>query len=250
MVPTRVLSPVFLFESLCRSNTANNYLRVYKNKGTLTSFFSPGKTKQSKQAATVNGRPYVVGHMPRRLNSRKAEFEGLLRDNNSSTKVISLGRDGPVRRDITHPGSGPPGSSQSPSSGHTRPDISSPLFVAPREESTRRSSTPGIQTGIQGTGSGNERRFRLPPGLPPSPHARISGLTPSQVEVVEFETRLASYSDDELNSINANSRKETKEERRRSKDDAWVDILVASHSRRAGNQGAELRRPGSSTTQR
>jgi hypothetical protein len=36
----------------------------------------------------------------------------------------------------------------------------------------------------------------------------------------------------------------TKEERHRSKDDAWVDILVASHSRRAGNQDAELRRPG------
>jgi len=36
----------------------------------------------------------------------------------------------------------------------------------------------------------------------------------------------------------------TKEERRRSKDDAWVDILFASHSRRAGNQDAELRRPG------
>jgi len=35
-----------------------------------------------------------------------------------------------------------------------------------------------------------------------------------------------------------------KEERRRSKDDAWVDILVASHSRRAGTQDAELRRPG------
>jgi hypothetical protein len=36
----------------------------------------------------------------------------------------------------------------------------------------------------------------------------------------------------------------TKEERRRSKDDAWVDILVASHSRHPGNQDAELRRPG------
>ena len=69
-------------------------------------------------------------------------------------------------------------------------------------------------------------------------------MAPSQAEDVEFETRLARYSDDELKSINANSRKGTKEERRRSKDDAWVDILVASHSRRAGNQGAELRRPG------
>jgi len=73
---------------------------------------------------------------------------------------------------------------------------------------------------------------------------RTSGLTPSQAEDIDFETRLASYSDDELNSINTNSRKLSKEERRRSKDDAWVDILVASHARRAGNQDAELRRPG------
>ena len=56
--------------------------------------------------------------------------------------------------------------------------------------------------------------------------------------------RLAGYSDDELNSINVNSWKGTEEECRRSKDDAWVDILVASHSRRAGNQDAEHRRPG------
>jgi len=55
---------------------------------------------------------------------------------------------------------------------------------------------------------------------------------------------LASYSDDELNNSNTNARMLSKDERRRSKDDAWVDILVASHSRRAGNQDAELRRPG------
>jgi len=132
--------------------------------------------------------------------------------------------------------------------GHTRPDLSSPLFVAPREETIFRPSTPVIQTGTQastqGTGSGKKRRFRLPTGLPRSPHPRTSGLTRSQAEDVEFEMRLASYSDDKLNSINANSWKRSKEERRRSKDDAWVDILVASHSRRAGNQDAELRRPG------
>ncbi len=67
-----------------------------QNKRTLASFFSLGKTKQRKQAATLNGRPYIVGHVPRSLNSREAEFEGLLRGNNSSTKVISLGRDVPV----------------------------------------------------------------------------------------------------------------------------------------------------------
>jgi len=36
----------------------------------------------------------------------------------------------------------------------------------------------------------------------------MSGLTPSQAEDVEFKTRLASYSDDELNSINANSKED------------------------------------------
>jgi len=235
------------FRGVCAARIPPTIICGCAKQRTLTPFFSPDKTTQRKQAATLNGRRYVVGHVPRSLSSRKAEFEGLLRDNNSSTKVTSLGRDGPVRRDITHPGSGLPASSQGPSSGRTRPDISSSLFVAPREETTPRPFTPVIQTGtqagIQSTGSGNKRRFRLPTSLPHSPHPRTSGLTPSQAEDIEFEMHLASYSDDESNSINANSWKGTQEERRRSKDDAWVDILVASHSRRAGNQDAELRRP-------
>jgi len=119
--------------------------------------------------------------------------------------------------------------------------------VTPREETTPRPSTPVIQTGtqlaVQGTGNTNKQRFRLPTGIPHSPHPHTSGLTPSQAEDVEFETCLASYSNDELNSINANSRKMTKEERRQSKDDAWVDILVVSHSRHAGNQDADVRCP-------
>ena len=41
-------------------------------------------------------------------------------------------------------------------------------------------------------------------------------------------------------------RKQSKHERRRSKDDAWVDILVASHSRRVSNQDADIRRAGGS----
>ena len=39
-------------------------------------------------------------------------------------------------------------------------------------------------------------------------------------------------------------RKQSKHERRRSKDDAWVDFLVASYSRRVFNQDADIRRPG------
>jgi hypothetical protein len=210
-----------------------------QNKRTLASFFSPSKSKQWKQAPTLNGRPYVVGHVPRSLNYREAEFEGLLQGNNSSTKVISLGRDGPVKRDISH--SEGFGSSTSPVSRRTRPeDISSPLFVGSREDTTPRPSTPAPPPVPQVPASTSKRRFRLPL----TPNTRTSGLTPSQAEDIDFETRLASYSDDELNSLNTNSRKLSKEERRRSKDDAWVDILVASHSRRAGNQDAEIRRLG------
>ena len=41
----------------------------------------------------------VVSHVPK---GQKVEFEGLLRGSNSSMKVISLGRDGLVKRDVNH----------------------------------------------------------------------------------------------------------------------------------------------------
>ncbi len=177
----------------------------------LSSFFSPGKSKQRRQAATLNGRPYVAGHVPRGLNSREEEFEGLLRANNSSTKMISLGRDRPVKRQLTHSEGAHFGSSLSLASKCTRPD---PLFAGPWEESTVHPSTPLVQAGTP------KQRFSLPMGLPLTPNWQTSGLTPSEAENIDFETRLASYIDDELNSLNTNLRKMMKEERRRSKDDA------------------------------
>jgi hypothetical protein len=237
----RTSSTVFLFEEFVPLEYRQQLSAGVQNKRTLASFFSPGKSKQWKQAATLNGRPYVVGHVPRGLNHREAEFEGLLQGDNSSTKVISLGRDGPVKREVTH--------SESFASSFRRTraeDISSPLFVGSREDTTPRASTPVVPPApapAPAPATTSKRRFRLPTGLPLTPNSRTSGLTPSQAEDIDFETRLASYSDDELNSINTNSRKLSKEERRRSKDDAWVDILVATHARRAGNQDAEHRRP-------
>ncbi|KAH9172544.1 hypothetical protein EDB89DRAFT_1851067 [Lactarius sanguifluus] len=236
----RTSTTVFLFEEFVPLEYRQQLSAGVQNKRTLASFFSPGKTKQWKQATTLNGRPYVVGHVPRGLNSREVEFEGLLRGNNSSTKIISLGRDGPVKRDVTHSDAVSSRSQASaiplppalltPVANRTRPEeISSPLFVAHREAATLRPSTPTTPAG-----SATKRRFRLPSTL--TPNSRTSGLTPSVAEDIEFETRLASYSDDELNSINTNMRKQSKHERRRSKDDAWVDILVASHDRRATNQ--------------
>ena len=69
-------------------------------------------------------------------------------------------------------------------------------------------------------------------------------MTPTAAEEIDFETRLASYSDDDLDSLNTNMRKRSKHERRRSKDDAWVNILVASRSRRVSNQDADICRFG------
>jgi len=65
-----------------------------------------------------------------------------------------------------------------------------------------------------------------------------SGIPPAEYENIDFETRLASYSDEELNN---GGRPMTQQEKRRSKDDAWVDILVAGGSRRFAGQDAELR---------
>ncbi|KAI0249408.1 hypothetical protein BJV78DRAFT_1228260 [Lactifluus subvellereus] len=236
----RTSTTVFLFEEFVPLEYRQQLFAGVQNKRTLASFFSPGKTKQWKQAATLNGRPYVVGHVPRSLNTREVEFEGLIRANNSSTKMISLGRDGPVKRDVAHPET-PTSQTPIPWRSPRSEDISSPLFVTPRESTVLRPVTPTTPATPPVV---TKRRFRLPTGLPLTPNFRTSGLTPSEAEDVDFETRLTSYSDDELQSIHSNSRRITKHERRASKDDAWVDILVANHARRAVNQDVDMRRPG------
>ena len=97
-----------------------------------------------------------------RMSSREAEFEGLLRANDSSTKVIFLGRNGPVKCDVTHSEGGPVGPSQRPRIKRTRPEISAPSFVTPREETTLRPSTPHAQP---------VACFRLPAGIALTPNA-------------------------------------------------------------------------------
>jgi hypothetical protein len=168
----------------------------------------------------------------------------MLRGNNISTKVISLGRDGPVKRDVSHSeavssqamsSSGPPPFSMLSSVASRTPrleDISSPLFAAVREGATVRPSTPTTPSSVP------KRRFRLPSTL--TPNSRTSGLMSSVAEDIDFEMRLASYSDDELNSLNTNMRKQSKHERWGSKDDARVDIW--SRAIRAAPRIAEIRR--------
>ena len=90
------------------------------------------------------------------------------------------------------------GSSMSPVSRRTRPEDISSLFVGSREDTTPRPSTRPTPAPPQVPASTSKRRFRLPL----TPNTRTSGLTPPQAEDIDFETRLASYSDDERYSLN------------------------------------------------
>ncbi|KAG6841180.1 hypothetical protein C0991_001106 [Blastosporella zonata] len=222
----------------------------------LPLLFSPSsKSKAWKQAATLNGRPYVVGHVPHSPSYREVEFEGLLRGG-GGTKVITLGSKPsikvppavqpdfllpevvmPVRQKIPSPT--PPRSPVPPLAPAKTATISSPLYVpapdippAPKSDEMHSDSTmsPSVSS------TKRSPRFRLPGGIPvPSPGGRKTGRGPSEYSTVDFETRLASYSDDEYEPEAA------KQKRRETKNDAWVDILVGSQRRRMAGQEAEMK---------
>ena len=61
-------------------------------------------------------------------------------------------------------------------------------------------------------------------------------MVPAEYSTVEFQTRMASYSDDEQNGTD--EPEEVKQKRRESRADAWVDILVNSQERRMNDQTA------------
>lgn len=210
------------------------------NKRKLVSLFTTTKSKQWKPAATLNGRPYVIGHVPRTATYGEVDFEGMLRGGNSSTKVLSLNKNGAVKSVTT--GLPPPSVGaqiSSPLSTKQFAVISGQRAGTP----TPRSDSPSTPVGAGSPVTGKKSRFRLIPSVT-SPNARKSVIPPSEYENVDFETRLASYSDDELNESNGTGDPTTsKSQRRQSKDDAWVDILVANSGRRLNNQEAELRVP-------
>ncbi|EPQ53330.1 hypothetical protein GLOTRDRAFT_117311 [Gloeophyllum trabeum ATCC 11539] len=204
----------------------------------LPSLFSPvSKSKQWKPAATLNGRPYVIGHVPKSPTVREVEFEGLLRGNGSLAKIVTL--DGTVRNSAA-----PNPARPTSAGGHVDfPNHQANPKLAPVRSATepepKRLTEDGRELPI--TPTKKSSRFRLPGGLPVGGPAstKKSGLVPAEAKPVDFETRLFAVSDDELNSMTSGRR--AKEERRRSKDDAWVDILITSSSRRLGDQAAEMR---------
>ncbi|KAF9495534.1 hypothetical protein BDN71DRAFT_1506671 [Pleurotus eryngii] len=192
---------------------------------------SPSKNKQWKTTPSVaNGRGYAAPLTPSRHD---AEFDSMLRGG-SVTKVISLSGGG--ARSIT---TSPLPVSLSDRSSTPRPQGIPQLYT--RDEARDGESPPPPPPS-----SAKKSRFKFPTGLPVSPlPAKKGTYPPAEYSSVEFETRLASYSDEERNSGGDGVTDEAeKQKRRQSRDDAWVDILVATHNRRMGGQEAEIRAPG------
>ncbi|CDO71773.1 hypothetical protein BN946_scf184923.g3 [Trametes cinnabarina] len=225
----RTSTSLILFEEFVPAEYRQQLAASGTQRRRLPSLFSgTTKSKQWKPATTLNGRPYVVGHVPHSPSYREVEFEGLLRSNGSATKVISLNR--------SQEGERPAAPLTSPSvvatPGHE-------LAVNPLAKSFAHRLAHAREDPIQPARRRvplfkKSSRFRIPTGLPTSPAPpRKAGLPPTEYDPVEFDTRIASFDDDEF------SRK--KHNRRRSKDDAWVDILVANSSRRMAGQDAVMR---------
>ena len=223
----RTATTIFLFEEFVPLEYRQQLAKDSGTKRRLPFLFSPSsKSRPWKPAATLNGRPYVVGHVPKSPTLREVEFEGMLRSNGS--KILTLSKAAPT---ITV---SPVTQGDSDHTAHSRPGTAGSGRASPARQLERVPSDSPLTPGS------TKRRFRIP--VPSPSVVRRSTLVPAEYSTVDFETRLASYSDDELNE-NASLTPAEKHERRMSRDDAWVDILVAAHSRRMGSQEAE-RRPG------
>ena len=230
----RTSSTLILFEEFVPLEYREQLAVKSSSRRRLPSLFSASGKKQWKQAATLNGRPYVVGLVPHSPSYREVEFEGMLHAS-GSTKVLSLNSKQPrVHSTISTatastvvPALAPPVIIRTPSRSALRPPEPEPqLHPPPKSDEVHSDSTssPSVKKSL----------FRLPP----TPGSNRRSMIPAEYSTVEFETRMASYSDDE------NPRDEpehVKQKRRESNTDAWVDILVGSQDRRIGGQDAEIR---------
>ncbi|CAL1701755.1 unnamed protein product [Somion occarium] len=211
----RTSTTLILFEEFVPLEYRQQLAESGNSRRRLPSLFGNSK-KQWKPATTLNGRPYVIGHVPRSPSYREVEFEGLLRSNGSATKILSLKT--PERRapTITSPAVTSPASTIGSPFASGKPS----LFLSPvtraespmQRPSSRQSDNESPSNSTSGHPHRRSSRFRLAV----SPGGRTAGLPPSEYENVDFEARLASFSDDDLPHGGP-----TKHARGESRDDAW-----------------------------
>ncbi|ESK90800.1 hypothetical protein Moror_4037 [Moniliophthora roreri MCA 2997] len=275
----RVAGALVLFEEFVPLEYRQQLLELSTgSRRRLPSLFTPSK-KQWKQAATLNGRPYVVGHVPRSPSYREMEFEGLLRgEGNRETKLLSLSTSVKVpKKDaqdvfrLDRVASATPALPRLPSTDRPAVTTNEPQQSfkraspqPPASEETHSDST------LQSPSAQKEKKskFKLPVS-PAVTRSRSAGIPPAEYSTVDFETRLRGYSDDSNGSSSLDDlvygddedlgeagkrrrqdrlrehqrKKDERREKRMSRDpdDAWVDILVGTQERRMAGQDAEMR---------
>jgi hypothetical protein len=204
----RTSTILFLFEEFVPQEYRDQLANPKKKGIFAPSNLFVSKSKQWKPAPTLNGKPYVVGNIPNPPTNRdrEADFENMLKSSNATTKV-SLTR-GISTRD--HP-------------------IPTPLTAHPPSES----EIPPVPALPLASPMKTKNRFKLG-------RKRSGGIQPAEYDEMDFETREASDSD----SLSDSGRLKSNgvgHNKRLSKDDAWIDILVADSSRRrVPGQDAEM----------
>ncbi|KAK7047632.1 hypothetical protein VNI00_006400 [Paramarasmius palmivorus] len=276
----RVGTTLILFEEFVPLEYRQQLLELTTgSRRRLPSLFTPSK-KQWKQAPTLNGRPYIVGHVPRSPSYREMEFEGLLRgDGSRETKLLSLSTSVKVpRKDPNEVFGIERAVSATPAlPGRSTPDY--PTQATKESSSFKRASPqpPASEethsdSTLQSPSAIKEKKsiFKLPVS-PAVTRSKSAGLPPAEYSTVDFETRLRGYSDDSNGDSSIDDltyghegdedlddegkrrkqdrlrdlerkKKERREKRMsRDPDDAWVDILVGTQERRLAGQDAEMR---------
>ncbi|PPQ77822.1 hypothetical protein CVT25_015316 [Psilocybe cyanescens] len=229
----RTTTALLLFEEFVPLEYREQLAVKSSNRRRLPSLFSASGKKSWKQAPTLNGRPYVVGHVPHSPSIREVEFEGLLHGT-TSTKVLSLNpKNSRIQTPVTSippqplppPQATPAVAVKKTPAPVTRAEPE--IHTAPKSDELHSDSTasPSVKKSL----------FRLPA----TPGSNRRSMIPAAYSSVDFETRMASYSDDD-ESVNPNEPEDVKQKRRESSADAWVDILVGSQSRRMDGQEAEF----------
>ncbi|CAE6411917.1 unnamed protein product [Rhizoctonia solani] len=186
------------------------------------------KPKQWKPATTLNGKPYQSGMVPSSPGTKQIDFDAMLHSQ-SVTRKISFGTQ-------------EEGSSEG-GTGVVIPPYSSDLTPTTPTHKQRPTASPRFGGSATRSGGGLSARFKLG-------SVTKRGMAGSEYDAsLEFETRTASEASDSGSPDQAHPPVRSfglpspgkNHSRRQSKDDAWVDILVADQGRRMRDQESSFR---------
>jgi hypothetical protein len=200
------------------------------------------KPKQWKPAQTLNGKPYTSGMAPQSPGFGASEFDAMLKSTRGMTRKISAGDDTTESWHANLPvKNGAPLGISTPTFAVPLQPQPEPLTLAP--STPKRPPASPRAMGSATRSGGLASRFKI--------GSAKRGTVGSEYDPsLDFETRTASEGSEGspdrmfpersfgLGGLGSPGKKHA---RRQSKDDAWVDIMVADQSRRLRDQDASFR---------